>query len=149
MNQTQVRNSFYQRYLFLFLSWCWLISPTVTTTHSLGFTNIFSVIHHKTDEEAKQLNDFLEELEEEEMLYNPPSEQRPVHLAWFPPLQRAVIQDVVMMAATSSDKGTTVAENNNNNNNHKKKKTRTTTRSAAFHALAEEEFMERLIQLQD
>jgi hypothetical protein len=108
----------YQRYLSLLL-WGMLLFHAVPTTHSLGFTNIFGVIHHKTDEEAKNLNDFLEEED-----YSPQ-----LHLAWFP---RRSIQDVVTVVSSDSTSS--------------KKKT---PRSETSPTMADQEFIERLIQLQD
>ena len=78
------------RYLF-FISLL-LLGVSTTTVHSLGFTNIWGVIHHKTELEAEHLNELLEEEDASE------------HLAWYPKRSRRAIQDVSINSVRKEEK---------------------------------------------
>ncbi|KAG7367968.1 hypothetical protein IV203_030711 [Nitzschia inconspicua] len=123
-------NSHRPRYLFLVVPILLLLVEAIPTTHSLGFTNIFGVIHHKTDEEAKQMNDFLEQ-----------EDTNGEHYAWFPQGSSMLrsIQDV-------SDTDLMIRRNRNTKNKKNKKKILAARR---FPPMDDDEFLELLLHLQD
>jgi hypothetical protein len=141
MNNPTVRCYYYNpRYVVnvFFFFWWLLVSEAITMTYSLGFTNIFGVIHHKTDKEIQLMNDLLQEEDE----INSHQVQR--LLAWFPPPRSIMIQEddmvVVDIDSPSSDRITlnmlslrTRIPNRKNNNKE------VTARSVMFHAMNNDE----------
>jgi hypothetical protein len=109
------------RYLFAAV---FLLLGAVTKTHSLGFTNIFGVIHHKTDEEAKHMNDLLEE-----------EDSHGEHFAWFP--QGSMVRSVQDVSFES------------NRIVRKKRRIARKKTSTPLHPMNDVEFLEHLILLQD
>jgi hypothetical protein len=74
------------RYLFLSLL---LFAVSID---SLGFTNIFGVVHRKTEMEVEHMNELLEEEDSTE------------HLAWYPKRPSRSVKDVSISSVRKEEK---------------------------------------------
>lgn len=110
----------------------------VSRTHSLGFTNIFGVIHHKTDEEAKHINDLLEEEDTNNSSHE--------HLAWFP--RGSMVRSIQDVMVDENNNGNVQRRRRSHSKYVKKKQINGTPRVSRPMAMTDEEFFDLLIQLQ-